>query len=313
MKGWPRLRPVAAVGCLAWFASASCNGLLGIEEGHPRDGGATDASASGDAETVDALGTGETGASCDPSLPFRIFEDVPLPTRDIGSAGLTPDERAVYFSTTAGKLWVARRSERTSAFGPPQALDATYIGAVAYEPYVAPNELALFVAVGNSVVTVQLYSRTNVDAAFRDRDPLTNVNYGIGRHPYLVPGRALYFYYTTLGNGAGIRVSRVAQDGGFELSQAVPAPPLDAFVVTSDELTIYASQNTQAPAHCFRARREKSDDPFGAEEVMPEFVIHSSETMSPTWLSTDGCSLYFVHGRNVDGGFGNDLRVARKR
>ena len=74
---------------------------------------------------------------------------------------------------------------------------------------------------------------------------------------------------------------------------------VDHPIVTGDELTLYASEQTQSdPApHVARATRASIDEPFGP--LVPVHELDSADGEYPTWVSTDECRLYLA--RKVGG------------
>jgi len=64
----------------------------------------------------------------------------------------------------------------------------------------------------------------------------------------------------------------------------------------ADERTIYFARASSGPPECGVASRASANDPFDAPSRVTE--LDAVDALShPTWLSPDGCTLYFVSNR----------------
>jgi hypothetical protein len=84
--------------------------------------------------------------------------------------------------------------------------------------------------------------------------------------------------------------------------EVLPAPTAyEHPVVSSDGLTIYfsAPPNSAAPRDIWRASRSDPEQPFGSVRAVAELNTLSAE--NPTWISGDGCRLYFMTNRTGQG------------
>jgi hypothetical protein len=124
--------------------------------------------------------------------------------------------------------------------------------------------------------------------------------------PYATPG-GLYFA-SRYANGAASLFRAVGSGTAFAPPQQLgslevqPAPTAyEDPVVSSDERTIYFSAPSLAGglADIWTASRPDPAQPFGAPHPVDE--LRTSSVERPTWLSPDGCRLYFVTNRTGDG------------
>jgi Tol biopolymer transport system component len=80
-------------------------------------------------------------------------------------------------------------------------------------------------------------------------------------------------------------------------------------VVTPDELTIYFTSPAGGTGDIYVAHRAAMTDPFGEPSIVSE-LDSSTTNEEPSWVSADGCDLYFSSDRA--GGSGYDLYVAHR-
>ncbi len=208
----------------------------------------------------------------------------PAPAADLDSdAGdgyvtLTGDGLTAYFASRragsgAAEVFVATRAAAGDPFGAAAAIpDLVAGGANADQPYVTPARSALYFA-----------STRGVDGGVAGfhvfRSPITAGTVGA---PALVDG--------VYGPDAGVKVSF--------------SP-----VVSADELTLYFSAPNLGNLDIWRATRASAQDAFSNPTPVTE--LNTADLDAPSYLTPDGCTLYFYSSRG--GGFGKlDIYRASK-
>jgi hypothetical protein len=68
-------------------------------------------------------------------------------------------------------------------------------------------------------------------------------------------------------------------------------------VVSRDGLTIYFGARAAGDTQIHVSIRRSTDDPFGPGDPVPS-LASSALVNIPTWLSADGCTLYFNSNRD---------------
>ncbi|MGC4093580.1 MAG: hypothetical protein QM756_37915 [Polyangiaceae bacterium] len=127
--------------------------------------------------------------------------------------------------------------------------------------------------------------------------------------PYMLPdGSAMYFHGVALDNSDLYRAER--GPNGFTAASLVDGANSavgEAFpVVTADELTIYFLSDRPAGVGAYDiwvASRSSTSDPFS--NATPLDALNTPETEMPSWVSPDGCRLYFDRG----GSFWQDNQI----
>ena len=224
---------------------------------------------------------------------------------------LSADELTLYFSRDDGNgnydIYQATRASKTAAFGaatPVPGVNTT--AAQEREPRVTADGLTLYattraIPVATSKFRVTFATRASTDAAF---GPLQNVPVVNGTandsDPFITAdGRVLYFSSDRGGNYALYR--SVKTGGVFSAPELVMGTNLDSTsddgtpVLTEDELTLYlasARVGGKGMVDIFQATRASAQDPFGQPVAVTE--LNSSDPDIPSWLSADGCELYFT-------------------
>lgn len=135
-----------------------------------------------------------------------------------------------------------------------------------------------------------------------------NVNTLSTGTPFLVEdGSALYFY-AYVGPPTYFDIYRAPRDGTAAFGSQVAVSAVNsanndfAPVVTPDELTIYwatnrADNNPQGGYDIWAATRLSTIDPFALPRPIVE--LNSPEDDIPTFVTRDGCTLYFSSGRPI--------------
>ncbi len=246
---------------------------------------------------------------CGPSDPFATPKPIEgLPAGSL-RLRLTDDELTAYFAMltddSGWELAWAKRTDRDGAFGEYERL---FVNTEWYEfsPSVVDGELELF-AESNRTGAFHIFrfDRTSRVDNFGNAELLIGTSplddpINAEGGPFITPdGSALYFHATWGSNiGRLYRAQRIddefptAQDMMLRVGEGGEAFP----VVSRDELTLYFSsfQVGGDDNDIWMATRSASSDPatgFGNPVVITE--LRSAYTDVASWVSSDGCRLYF--------------------
>jgi hypothetical protein len=301
--------------------AAGCAAILGIDDGTPRDGGASgdagDASSdASDAGPTDGSADGNDGyvPTCDVDAAFPpaiAFSKLNGPTND-AHLRLVPNELAGYFQSQRDgglggyDIYTATRTSIGDTWSGVANVTAVNSASGDNDPTISADQLTLYFSRASQIYRT---SRTNNLAAFATPALAPVINSAAADFgPYLVEdGTALYFS-STRNSDAGISELFVAQplaDGGFNAPANVNGTGLKTSdnrftAVTADQLVLYFGSNRGAGAGGFDiwvATRTSTSVAFGAPRVLAELGTTSDET--PDWVSSDRCRLYFSSNRSA--------------
>jgi Tol biopolymer transport system component len=276
-----------------------------------------------DAAGVDAA-IDSSGLACDLTQPFGNIREVDgLNTADDeGSPSFSPDELTVYFfsnrqspGSADNDAYVATRATRDSAFGIAAPFAVINSGADERGGYLAADQLSLFYhSSGGASYDLYVTTRANTGAVFDPPVPLgAGVNTdAIESDPYITPdGETLYFGRDDGTAGGIFRAS--AGPTGFgtatavsELNGAYAGSP----VLSADGTTIFFISDRAGGVggvDIWTATRAAATGTFGAITNVTE--LNSTDFEHPSWLSADGCRIYFTSRRAGASG-GHDIWVA---
>lgn len=311
---------------------------LGCGEIYPSEARDAAPGATPDAESdvaADAASPDAAEPRCDPAAPFEVVAAATELNRP-GTAGdaldeyarLSPDELTVYFSSTRSgsfDIFVAERSDPDDDFGRPIWLRGVNTPDKAERvPSVTASGRSIFVAQefpspGQSGFQYEIAraTRPGADDQFGGLKVLAKVNdpeaQDVDPH-VLSDGRALYFASTRHGSldlfhsrRSGSAYGAPVPVGGADLNLDSNE---EAAVVTDDELTIYFSSDRTGNGDIYMATRTSVSDDFGRPE--PVKGVNTPDNLDwPTWISPDGCILYFSRSEGV-GQIGYDIYTARR-
>jgi Tol biopolymer transport system component len=315
---------------VARLAVSAC-GIVLSACGFPRPSAIVENDASVDATNIDAPATDVAGGDapatqrCNPTASFGA----PVALTSINTIAaetdphLSPDELTIYFSSDrAGSggfdIFQATRASIAAPFG--TVVPVTGVNTVDddRDPSVTGDGLSMFAfsQPGGSFRHITLATRTSTTLAFGALQVVATVNGSTNdSDPYILPaGNVLYFASDRTGNYA---LYRSAKSGGaFAAPTIVSGVDLDTAdiestpVVSPDELTLFFGSTRPGGAGTFdmyEATRASTADGFGA--AIPLTSLNSMEFEVPSWISADGCELYFTHSPS---GEQNQLYVATR-
>jgi Tol biopolymer transport system component len=300
-----KLGPVVLV-CLT---AAGCGT---VSSGQP-DARAVDASAQADARPVDAV-----PPACDLAKPFGDIRVVPGVNTANGEDGvsLSPDELTIYFASNRNDpgtpdydIFVASRATVNADFGAASPITAVNTGSDDRDPSISSDGLSLFFHSSRNAAAdsydLFVSTRTNTGTSFGAATPLgSDINTAtVETAPFVTAdGQSLYF-----NRDAGTGTYSILRAGlgatGFsnpvKLTELEPAgegaysPALSA-----DGLTMFFASDRAGGAgsgDIWMATRTTPTGTFGSITNVAELNTASPEY--PTWLSPDGCRLYFWSDR----------------
>lgn len=226
-------------------------------------------------------------------------------------ATLSADELTLYFSRDDGNgnydIYQATRASKTATFGAATAVPGVNTTAAQErEPRVTADGLTMYataraIPVTSSKFHVVFATRATADASFGPLQSVPVVNGTTNdSDPFITAdGRVLYFSSDRSGNYALYR--SVKNGSAFSAPELVMGTNLDSTsdditpVLSEDELTLYlasARLGGKGMVDVFLATRATAQDPFGLPVAVTE--LNSSDPDIPSWLSADGCELYFT-------------------
>jgi hypothetical protein len=276
----------AAVLTLLTFACGSPSGT-GTASAGGSAGGATSGggSSSGGTAGRGAGGTSSAGAAgsapivhCSPTTPFGPSKPLGQ-LNDVGSssgARLTGDELYLVFARDDG-LYIAERADRAEPFGPGVQVSGTSSRA----PTITDDLRVVFFEVRGQE-EINRAQRADTTAQFSDGNQVA-----IGSDPYLLDRASPRLYANDLSAEV---VYRDVVRPAWTLSD-----PVDVGVagerptITPDELTLYVSTGNEI----WRTVRSSTADAFPPIERDAVGADVAGGLLYPSWISADGCRLYF--------------------
>jgi hypothetical protein len=266
----------------------------------------------------------EAGPPCDPSEPFGAA--LPVPGLEDGGANavagvrLTPDLLTAYFAADGRPdslggydLYVATRARTTDPLEDIAPVVGARINSYRNEmdPSVSGNGLSLAFATSelDLMATALWYSARALPSV-----PFSGVDHALGpgdaggyyydTNPYLRENGQVLYFSSNRDPGDGDDIFLARWNG----SQFGPPEPVNGIntyysevypVVTPDDLQIYFASDRMAGAGQFAmylATRGSATQPFTVLRAISE--LYSGKSDFPSFVSRDGCSLYFTSLRN---------------
>jgi len=296
------------------------------------DGG-SEGGASEPTDTDGGLEATVDAAPCDLAKPFG--EPVPAPgvndpnggddrsfrlTAD-GLYGIVDSKRV---DDTAFRPYAVSRASTADAFSNPMRLTdlvslpqlSSYVGF----PVLTPDGLGVYFIVSTSGTGPDVWEarRTSRAGLFGDLTFVAALSSsGVEGAPWLLRDQSQIFF-SRIDQGTSTPYVSVADIQGGAFANVRAAEGLsssdgnDRPVVSDDGLTIYFSSrrsSTASDANIWRAQRSSTTSPFGAPTLVTE--LNSELDDEPSWLSPDGCTIYFSSNRAGSSG-GYDVFVATR-
>ena len=318
---------VAAAATMMLFATMGCPGPDPSERASTSVGGG---SSSGSGEMTSSGSSATTGSgggaapACDASVPFGGAVEVSELNERMGygdeMARLTQDEHTVYFSsfrTGDWNLFSAERRGRAGVFTNIRELTELDSAETDGAPTVTQGDTALYFHSDRTPPHSKIYLATRGDVTddYSLVGPALDGGGSVQFHPYILPnGSGIYW---SAGDGAldGFDIYRAdASGGGFLGPSKLVVNSLWADilpVLTPDDRTLFFASNRpggEGGYDIYVSVRFDASDPFGAPTPVSELNTEDNDT--PSWVSTDGCRLYFTSSSD---GVSRIYRTERQR
>lgn len=295
----------AAAGCVGDQASQPMNDSGTAPDSSKADTSVADTSSGADAADANTAMCDLTKAFGAATLVLGIATTASDGGKvDVGEAALTSDELQIIFATNhlTGSadfdLFIAKRTDRNAPFLAPVPL--TTLNDTNDQRGVSLSGDGLTLYYHQSVAGnygIYRTTRGNVsDTAFPAAQALSAVNTpGVDVSPNItVDGTALYFarespnhIYRALASNAFATPSVITElDSMF--GPAAPVP-------TADDLGLYYTKVTSGGTELWFAKRTATNAPYTQFAAVSELNVKGER---PTWVSRNGCRLYFDSTRN---------------
>lgn len=251
---------------------------------------------------------------CSSAAPFGTPERVPGMPDGAVRLRLDPSETIGYYARFPGTgtyfdLEVATRTSLVDAFSTGTPLNTNDSG-WDFSPTLTGDGAVLYFERRDENLVWRIHQSVwdPEQQAFGPVDPVPGLGPTNGNHsdggPYAVPsGDALYFH----SNRSGLALYR-AHRVGTSFAQVAKMPftfpvglalTTGSPVVSPDELTLYfAAHETGGPTDIWMTTRAKKGDAFGEAALLTK-VSTADANEVPSFVSEDGCRLYFDRNSNV--------------
>ncbi|MBS2015056.1 MAG: PD40 domain-containing protein [Deltaproteobacteria bacterium] len=260
---------------------------------------------------------GGTTPECDPAKPFGGI--APIATlnslAEDDGARLTADELTIVFSSTRAPsvggydLWSSTRASRSLPWPSPSPIAGVNTNANERFPAIRSDGLVLYAKYdgpGGSGAGDVYFATRGPAGAFAALAPVAGMNAASDDgNPFVSPDGTSLWFGTTRSGGTDIYRASLTAPG---VATAVAPESGDinsnandtSAAVSADGRTMFfASARGGGPAgtrDIYVARRAQANGPFGAASPVTE--LNSSADDLPTWISGDGCRIYFSSDRN---------------
>ena len=260
---------------------------------------------------LDAAATSNAPLRCNPAASFGAATALTSlnTTADDERADLSSDELTLYFSSSRPggvggfDIYKATRTSITAAFGNITPVAGMNTTVDERGPRVTADGLSMLVysrVPGATAQHIMQATRTTAALPFSGLQVIAKVDGTTDDvDPYLLQnGNVIYFTSNRGGNYGLYRSSKTG--GAFSIPTLVSGVNLDTAsienspVVTPDELTLYFSSDRPGGSgslDIYVVTRPTTADGFGAPTALTSLNTASVDT--PSWISPDGCALYF--------------------
>ena len=237
---------------------------------------------------------------------------------DLG-ARFSPDEDSLVMCRTSGNQWdiySASRAGSGGTFSAPQIVAPANTIYNDLWPSLSPDGLSLVFTsnrLNQGVYSPWLSRRASLTAAWSPPVQIQGSMPG-DDHPLFANAHALYLTRTPTMGTADIYRADIDASGAISnitaLIGGVNSPALEVVAtVTSDELRIYFGRYNGADWDIYTASRSSIGDGFGAATAVAG-LAQPGITELPSWVSPDGCDLYY--SSNAPGGMGTDMYLVTR-
>lgn len=280
------------------------------------------ASDDDDAATILAYDAGVAAPKCAHTAVFGAPARVPgLPEGAIG-VRLLPDEKTAFFNVsnqTPSKIYKVTRSNRLDAFGSPTLVDMSIAAGDIRPGSGTPSFTNATVSADESTLFVQsdysYFAGTKSGNGYGVLKRLPNYAQdasvaALFSTPYLnedgtiLYGSSIFFHFGTAfvatASGTSVANSTTLDLGSKTRERSI--------IATSDDRTAFFASNRQNDAgsefpgtsdyQIYTAARDSAGEAWGNIRAVTELKTTGTISNDPTWISRDGCRLYFQSDRN---------------
>ncbi len=318
---------IVLLSVLGFIASiASCVG------DDPAEGDAGSDAASDvvtDVAPLDVSAPDASTAACDLNKPFGTPVALPAPFNNSGSSSsisFLPDMLTAFFTNNnssdggiLGLTYVTTRSSVDASFSSPTAdPNINEVGTGYGANSLLPTADGLTVFFGNGFTggyTAWVGTRASTTSDFTPKELASPINVGGENFPAWITsdGGTLYFVSNRAGGQGGrdIWIATRPANGTFATPSDLLNPVnTDAdeqgIVLSADELQAFITRGSTL----YYTSRASASAPFSAPTAITELNAFSSP-LSVTWVTPDGCTLYFT-GPIPDSGSHYDIYMATR-
>ncbi len=302
------------------------------------DDSSSDADAGGNGDGGTADGGGDSGSpqrdggndsgvvtGCNVNKAFGtpvLVAGVNSTSDEIG-ASLSPDELTIYFSSDRAApgnedLYMATRASRADAFATPTALSSLNTSGSEIAPSITADGLTVYFARSGDnpdVSALFVSTRGSAGSSFPAANQLALPDTGTNVCPFITPDNTTLYFLAPEGIAPVIYQTSVSTDGGFGTLFAPVVngghDVLGCMVVTANGLSAFYDVNLggEGDDNIYAATRSATNLTFGTATDLS--TLDDPEGASPTWLSSDGCTLYMTSDRTGTTG-GQDIWSATR-
>ena len=263
---------------------------------------------------TDAKATDSSTVRCNPTAPFGapvLVSGINSTASTVSEAGasLTPDQLTIYFASNRLNpgsanfdIYFATRPSTVDAFDAGTKVDALDLGGDERSTWVLPDTLMIYFYSSGIGSNYDLYvsTRTNTSSAFGTPQPL-GINTTAIEEGGSVTGDGKTLYFERAGSDDEVYRSVNAGDGFTSATAVGELNSPDAFspIPSPDDLTIYFASGRAGGAgnaDIYSGTRSSTSSSFNNITNLAE--LNSTAYDTPTWISPDGCDIYFTSSRS---------------
>jgi len=311
---------VAFAACCA-AGACTFDGLDQYTPGPDAGDGAVEAAgdAASDQVSIDVVGDIAPPPPCNLSAPFgNITPLTSLNTTNFieGQAALSPDELTVYFLSNrlnaGSNVFTASRPNLSSPFGSVAPLTSlNFAGADTWNVTLTGDALRAYFVTDQGGLD-RMYTATRASSLVGFGTPsLMPQPVRLGEQPFVRPdGQALYYSNTA---GYIVRATLQPTPAVVTVGVSVAGRSVGIPVINPTETVLYFAAFDPSNIDTYdiwTSSRATANDAWSAPAPVTELNTTSFEV--PSWISADGCRIYYTHGPPADAGGDWDLYFASR-
>lgn len=249
----------------------------------------------------------DSGPRCNPVAPFGtpvLVEGVNTDANEV-TARLSPDELTIVYarsSTAPHDLYLATRTSIDGAFGNEQLFVSPNSIYSDVWPNLSPDGLALYFSSDRpnpGTFNTLRATRPTIDQPFGAATTVTGLDAGDITGYLISSGTAFYFASSVRPGLGGADLYRATIDANGTFGNVAAVTGLvntsaneDQPVVTADELRVFFRRSVAGEEDIYSSARTTTGEVFGPASAV-EGLAMAGVNEEPSWISPDGCRLYF--------------------